>query len=67
MIEGMTLEYGSCSAYRDSIYSRATDEDDLGSIWVDDSIGALFKALEGSNQLNNTVRAESMHIKNDID
>ena len=57
MIEGMTLEYGSCSAYRESIYNRTVEEDDLGNIWLDDSIGALFKALERIGELNNTVRA----------
>lgn len=56
-IKGMTAEYGgSCAAYRQSILDRAagTDNQALGSIWVDDAVGAILKALEATNQLDNT-------------
>ena len=66
MIEGMTLEYGNCADYRDSIFNRTTKDNELGPIWVDDSIGALFKALENTNRLNNTVRVETMYSLYDI-
>jgi len=55
MIEGMTQEYGSCSAYRQSILERSSSDNDLGPIWVDDSIGALINALKKKGILNNTV------------
>ncbi|KAL7465914.1 hypothetical protein ACHAXS_006217 [Conticribra weissflogii] len=58
-VEGMTKEFGDdCSAYREDVKARAaqsTSSDDLGSIWVDDAIGAIYKALERTNQLNDTV------------
>ena len=58
MIEGMTLEYGGCTGYRERVLNRTASLDDkeLGAVWVDDSIGALFKALSNKNVLNNTVR-----------
>ena len=55
MIEGMTLEHGSCEDYRASVLARAVTNDDLGPIWVDDSIGALLKALENNGILSNTI------------
>jgi len=55
MIEGMTLEYGNCEDYRASVLSRESTDENLGAVWVDDSIGAIMKALEARNQLNNTI------------
>jgi hypothetical protein len=55
MIEGMTLEYGNCIDYRQSVLDRAESDDDLGPIWVDDSIGALLKALKNNGILDNTI------------
>ena len=55
MIEGMTLEYGNCEDYRQSVIDRAVTDDDLGPIWVDDSIGALITALENKGVLDNTI------------
>lgn len=55
-IPGMTAEYGgSCEAYRQSILDRTETTDDEGSIWLDDSVGALLQALEEKEILNNTV------------
>jgi len=56
VIPGMTEEYGGdCEAYRKSIYNRAEDYDDLGAIWVDDSVGALLRALKDQDILDNTL------------
>ena len=57
MVTGMTADYGGCAAYRESIFDRAkgsTDSNVLGSIWVDDAIGALFQILEDIGELDNT-------------
>lgn len=57
MVTGMTADYGSCAAYRESIFDRANGSNDanvLGSIWVDDSIGSLFQILEDIGELDNT-------------
>lgn len=57
-VEGMTKEFGNdCVKYRDDVKARAgTDtDDDLGSIWVDDAIGAIYKSLEKTSQLADTV------------
>lgn len=55
MIPGMTQEFGSCAAYRQSIIERSSSPDDYGPIWLDDSVGALLKALEEKGILQNTV------------
>lgn len=55
MIEGMTLEYGNCEKYRQTVIARAETDADLGPIWVDDSIGALLKTLKKKGQLDNTI------------
>ncbi len=55
MIPGMTEAYGSCEAYRQSIFDRSKSEEDYGPIWVDDSVGALLKALEDNGALENTI------------
>lgn len=56
IIKGMTEEYdGSCTKYRDSIFERGMSEDDYGAIWLDDSVGALLKALERNKVLDNTI------------
>mmetsp|Transcript_24567 Transcript_24567/g.52939 ORF Transcript_24567/g.52939 Transcript_24567/m.52939 type:complete len:1002 (+) Transcript_24567:237-3242(+) len=56
---GMTAEHGDdCVAYRDDVKARAgtsTSNADLGSIWVDDAIGAIYQALNRTNQLEDTV------------
>lgn len=57
-IPRMTADYnGDCAAYRQSIFNRAapsTNSKDLGSIWVDDSIGALITTLQMIGELDNT-------------
>ena len=55
VIKGMTQEYGSCTAYRDSVIARADNQNDYGAIWLDDSVGALLQALEDTNKLDNTI------------
>lgn len=55
MIPGMTEEYGSCEAYRQSIYDRSNSEEDYGPIWLDDSVGAILKALNDNGILDNTI------------
>lgn len=55
MIKGMTEEYGNCEDYRQSIVDRAETDDDLGAIWLDDSVGALLQALEDKGILDNTL------------
>ena len=47
----------TCAKYRQTILDRArgsTDQTVLGSIWVDDAVGALFAILEDIGQLDNT-------------
>ncbi|VEU40089.1 unnamed protein product [Pseudo-nitzschia multistriata] len=53
-IKGMS-EDGGCAAYRQTILDRAESDDDLGKIWLDDSVGALLTALEDNGQLDNTI------------
>ena len=61
VIDGMTFDSTtntaiSCADYRQSIKDRAgTDDDDWGSLWLDDSVGALLKALETAGKLDNTI------------
>jgi hypothetical protein len=55
MIPGMTEEYGSCEAYRQTIFDRSESENDYGPIWLDDSVGALLKALEDKGILDSTI------------
>ena len=45
IIPGMTDD-GDCKSYRQSIFDRAESDDDLGSIWIDDSVGSILMALE---------------------
>lgn len=53
-IKGMTED--GCEAYRTSLLERAGDEDDdIGKIWLDDSIGALLTALDDAGVLENTI------------
>lgn len=55
-IEGMVEVDDGCRAYRDDVLARCADnDDDCGKIWVDDSVGALLKALEVAEQLENTI------------
>ncbi|KNC82333.1 hypothetical protein SARC_05372 [Sphaeroforma arctica JP610] len=57
-IVGMTTAYGSCEAYRRTIFDRAGELEsnaELGAIWVDDGIGALIRTLEDYDELNNTI------------
>ena len=60
-VEEMTLDADgncdTCMAYRETVKTRAngsTSNADLGAIWVDDAIGAVYKALERTGQLENT-------------
>lgn len=55
IIPGMTEEYGSCASYRQSIRDRSSSEDDWGTIWLDDAVGALLKALDSKGILDDTV------------
>ena len=46
-----------CNSYRQTVLDRANgiqDNNGLGSIWVDDAIGALMQHLEALGQLGNT-------------
>eukprot|EP00549_Striatella_unipunctata_P019880 CAMPEP_0118718842 /NCGR_PEP_ID=MMETSP0800-20121206/29044_1 /TAXON_ID=210618 ORGANISM="Striatella unipunctata, Strain CCMP2910" /NCGR_SAMPLE_ID=MMETSP0800 /ASSEMBLY_ACC=CAM_ASM_000638 /LENGTH=351 /DNA_ID=CAMNT_0006625945 /DNA_START=29 /DNA_END=1082 /DNA_ORIENTATION=+ len=58
-IPEMTRNFGgSCAAYRADIRSRAksrTINRILGSIWVDDAVGAIYKTLEETGQLRDTI------------
>mmetsp|Transcript_30181 Transcript_30181/g.65163 ORF Transcript_30181/g.65163 Transcript_30181/m.65163 type:complete len:1030 (+) Transcript_30181:308-3397(+) len=58
-VEGMTAEFGdNCTAYREDVKERASQSDsndDLGAIWVDDAIGAIYQALNNTNQLGDTL------------
>ncbi|KAL3912812.1 MAG: hypothetical protein SGILL_006737 [Bacillariaceae sp.] len=58
IVPGMTEGIG-CEPYRRSIVDRAGGRHSatLGSIWVDDAVGALVQFLESKNQLNNTIIA----------
>jgi len=76
LVPKMTAEYPSCQAYRDTIFERAgnsTSAHDLGSIWIDDSVGALIHTLKEMGELENTiflfqldhgVEAKSTHWEN---
>ena len=58
-VTGVSSSHGSdCVAYRNSVKARAGLSDsnaDLGGIWVDDAIGAIYNALVRSGQLDDTV------------
>lgn len=63
MVKGMTLEYGSCDAYRNFVLGRMPSDGDtfdptndiylqqLGSAWLDDAVGALIHALVDKGEL----------------
>lgn len=56
VVKGMTEGKG-CEKYRESVLKRAHGKDGnnyLGSIWLDDAVGALLLALTDTNQLDNT-------------
>jgi len=56
IIKGMTGDFGgSCEAYRANVMSRANSTADLGSIWLDDSVGAILQALIDNDILDNTL------------
>ena len=47
-----------CVNYRNSIFERAgnyTNRHDLGSIWIDDGVGALLHTLKDVGKLDNTI------------
>jgi len=52
---------GSCAEYRSSVVDRARNDppdvrqQTLGALWLDDSVGALMRALEETGELNNTI------------
>jgi arylsulfatase A len=57
LIPGMTEGIG-CEAYRQTVIDRAYGDISnavLGSIWVDDAVGALFQFLEINGILDNTL------------
>lgn len=54
IIPGMTDD-GDCTSYRQSIFDRAEEDDDLGAIWIDDSVGALLRSLKDMDALENTI------------
>ncbi|KAL9185694.1 hypothetical protein ACHAXT_003471, partial [Thalassiosira profunda] len=58
-VPAMTEDFGGdCAAYRQNVRDRAGGSDtdaDLGSIWVDDAIGAVYTALQRTGQLDDTV------------
>ncbi|KAL7540868.1 hypothetical protein ACHAXR_010440 [Thalassiosira sp. AJA248-18] len=54
IIPGMTND-GGCASYRETIFARAEEDDDLGMIWIDDSVGALLRSLENMGILDNTI------------
>jgi len=58
IVPKMTGDYSSCKRYRDTIFERSgysTSDHALGSIWVDDSVGALLETLEEIGELENTI------------
>lgn len=55
MIEGMTLEYGNCADYRQTVLDRSENDLDVGPIWLDDSIGAILTALGNKGILDSTI------------
>jgi len=54
IIPGMTDD-GDCVSYRETIFDRAESNDDLGAIWIDDSVGAILLALEEKGILDDTI------------
>jgi len=46
---------GDCESYRESIFERAETNDDLGAIWIDDSVGSILMALEEKGILDDTI------------
>jgi hypothetical protein len=55
-VPGMTAGT-TCAAYRQTIIDRAggaTDNNSLGSIWIDDVVGSIIQVLQDRNQLENT-------------
>ena len=61
-VDGMTTSPDAdgncdCMTYRETIKTRADGSltnHDLGAIWVDDAIGAVYKSLERTGQLEDT-------------
>jgi len=54
-IKGMS-EDGGCAAYRQTVLDRAgSDDENLGKIWLDDSVGAILHALEDNGIFENTI------------
>lgn len=56
VVKGMTRG-SDCESYRETVLRRAdgrNDNNHLGSIWLDDAIGALLQALDDTDQLDNT-------------
>jgi len=54
-VKGMSEDDG-CEAYRQTVIDRANgDYDDLGKIWLDDSVGALVQALKDNGVYENTI------------
>ncbi len=55
IIPGLVDAFNTCAMYRQTIFDRAESDDDLGPIWIDDSVGVLLTALEKTGQLDNTI------------
>ncbi|KAL7545550.1 hypothetical protein ACHAWF_008901 [Thalassiosira exigua] len=53
-IPGMT-DGMDCASYRQTIFDRADSDDDLGAIWIDDSVGALLQTMRDMGILDNTI------------
>ena len=47
--------FPTCQEYRNSVYNRSANVDELGPIYVDDSLGAILEALNATGKLNNTL------------
>ena len=46
---------GDCESYRESVFDRAESNEDLGAIWIDDSVGSILMALEDKGILDDTI------------
>jgi len=46
---------GDCESYRETVFDRSETNDDLGAIWIDDSVGSILMALEDKGILNDTI------------
>lgn len=54
IIPGMTDD-GDCESYRETVFDRSETNDDLGAIWIDDSVGSILIALKEKGVLDDTI------------